>query len=164
MRVDLFDQFNFRLTLTALYIFRHPFRAMPEPFGAFGWICSHTPLPQCNLFFKQLYDYTPARLTRLFPASSAFFEIYDVVSLYPHPCRFRTHDADQSADVSLKTSNSARGDPNIDAAVRQAGAGLGASCEIARAGQRGSIGDIGEFRGTYCGTAVLSKDCRTQPS
>ena len=40
---------------------------------------SHTPLPQCNLFFSQLYNNPTPDLTILFPSNSSFFEEYHVV-------------------------------------------------------------------------------------
>lgn len=52
---------------------------MPEPFGSFGWMCSHTVLPQCNLFFSQLFENDTPFLTTLFPESSTFFSQYNVV-------------------------------------------------------------------------------------
>lgn len=70
---------------------------MPEPFGSFGWICgspkleygpvnklklssgSHTVLPQCNLFFFQLFENDTPFLTTLFPESSTFFSHYNIV-------------------------------------------------------------------------------------
>lgn len=79
---------------------------MPDPFGSFSWICrspiaplrsanawmrksaadlsgSHVNLPQCNLFFSQLFNHSPPHLTQLFPTSSAFYKLYDVVSGSP---------------------------------------------------------------------------------
>jgi hypothetical protein len=55
--------------------------------------------------------------------------------------------------LTYQVSTSARGDPNIDAAVRESGSGLGADCVIARVGQRGSIGDIGELVSPVLGSA-----------
>ncbi|KAL7422672.1 hypothetical protein Q5752_001963 [Cryptotrichosporon argae] len=89
---------------------------MPEPFGSFGWICRHTVLPQCNLFFAQLYNHD-SDLTTLFPSSSLLYSDYNV------------------------TSTSVTDDTNVMAARSVAGTGVGASCEIARAGH-GSKGDI----------------------
>jgi hypothetical protein len=86
---------------------------MNMPFGSFDWICEpphtcapsipirpagcslhpigpltrpgrHAPLPQCNLFFAQLYNGDPPYLTNLFPNSSDFFSTYDVVSRVIH--------------------------------------------------------------------------------
>ncbi|RSH85128.1 hypothetical protein EHS25_004935, partial [Saitozyma podzolica] len=91
---------------------------MNMPFGSFDWICRHAPLPQCNLFFAQLYNGDPPYLTNLFPNSSDFFSTYDV------------------------TSSSARGDNNVLAAAGDAGTGVGADCEIPHVGHRGSIGDV----------------------
>jgi len=86
---------------------------MPDPFGAFGWICEslihmhacctrtimprttsnakiegyklttgrHTVLPQCNLFFNQLWNEDSEYLDILFPSSSDFYSYYSVVSL-----------------------------------------------------------------------------------
>jgi hypothetical protein len=36
-------------------------------------------------------------------------------------------------------------DPNVMAARSDAGVGIGSNCQIPRAGQKGSLGDIGEF-------------------
>ncbi|TYJ55627.1 hypothetical protein B9479_003659 [Cryptococcus floricola] len=91
---------------------------MPDPFGSFRWICSHTVLPQCNLFFYQyLHDSVPP-LTTLFPNSSDFFDQYNITG--------------QNSDE----------DPVVQAAVSDAGTGIGSNCEIARVGHRGSNGDI----------------------
>lgn len=43
-------------------------------------IGSHTPSPQCNLFFASYWNRPQPPLTQLFPNSSSFFELYDVVS------------------------------------------------------------------------------------
>ncbi|KAE8541521.1 hypothetical protein D1P53_002883 [Cryptococcus gattii VGV] len=91
---------------------------MQEPFGSFGWICSHTVLPQCNLFFRQLFENDSPFLTTLFPESSDFFSQYNVKG---------------------RNSNE---DLTVLAAKRDAGTGVGSNCEIARVGQRGSSGDV----------------------
>ncbi|WWD20566.1 hypothetical protein CI109_105042 [Kwoniella shandongensis] len=91
---------------------------MPDPFGSFRWICSHTPLPQCNLLFSQLFYQDNPPLTQLFPTSSNFFSQYNI------------------------NGQSASEDPVVLAAKSAAGTGVGANCEIARVGQRGSSGDI----------------------
>lgn len=121
---------------------------MPEPFGAFGWICEslgpslspahysgqHAPLPQCNLFFNQLYnDDNSNYLPTLFPRSSDFFVNYSIVraiSLCP-----------ATADRYQETDNTPF-DNNVLAAVGDAGTGVGANCEIPHVGHRGSIGDV----------------------
>ncbi|ORY35850.1 chitin synthase III catalytic subunit-domain-containing protein [Naematelia encephala] len=92
---------------------------MPDPFGAFSWICSHTPLPHCNLFFQQLFENGGGQgLVRIFPASSDFFNQYNV------------------------TANNVSDDPNVLAARTQAGVGVGSQCEIPHVGNRGSVGDV----------------------
>ncbi|WVQ85849.1 hypothetical protein IAT38_008017 [Cryptococcus sp. DSM 104549] len=91
---------------------------MPDPFGSWAWICSHTPMPQCNLFFTQLFHDDTPQLTALFPSSSDFFAQYNV------------------------TGSSSTEDPVVLAAKGDAGTGIAANCEIARAGHRGSSGDI----------------------
>ncbi|WVQ87834.1 hypothetical protein IAS59_001564 [Cryptococcus gattii] len=91
---------------------------MLEPFGSFGWICSHTVLPQCNLFFRQLFENDSPFLTTLFPESSNFFSQYNV------------------------TGRNSNEDLTVLAAKRDAGTGVGSNCEIARVGQRGSSGDV----------------------
>nr|ODN96130.1 hypothetical protein L204_03821 [Cryptococcus depauperatus CBS 7855] len=91
---------------------------MPEPFGSFGWICSHTVLPQCNLFFSQLFHDPRPYVTTLFPDSSEFFTRYNV------------------------SSSSSSEDPVVLAAKSDAGTGIGSNCQIARVGHRGSSGDI----------------------
>ncbi|OXB39443.1 hypothetical protein J007_00811 [Cryptococcus neoformans] len=91
---------------------------MPEPFGSFGWICSHTVLPQCNLFFSQLFENDTPFLTTLFPESSTFFSQYNI------------------------TGRNSNEDLTVLAAKGEAGTGVGSNCEIARIGQRGSSGDI----------------------
>lgn len=91
---------------------------MPEPFGSFGWICSHTVLPQCNLFFFQLFENDTPFLTTLFPESSTFFSHYNI------------------------TGRNSNEDLTVLAAKGEAGTGVGSSCEIARIGQRESSGDI----------------------
>ncbi|KAK4686659.1 hypothetical protein P7C73_g3464, partial [Tremellales sp. Uapishka_1] len=91
---------------------------MSEPFGSFGWICRHTPLPQCNLFFNQIVN-SQSFLTTLYPSSSVFFNEYNV------------------------TSSSVNEDTAVQTARSNAGTGVGANCEIPRVGQRGSSGDIG---------------------
>ncbi|OXG41075.1 hypothetical protein C360_00860 [Cryptococcus neoformans Bt15] len=91
---------------------------MPEPFGSFGWICSHTVLPQCNLFFFQLFENDTPFLTTLFPESSTFFSQYNI------------------------TGRNSNEDLTVLAAKGEAGTGVGSSCEIARIGQRESSGDI----------------------
>ncbi|WVQ70595.1 hypothetical protein IAR50_000114 [Cryptococcus sp. DSM 104548] len=91
---------------------------MPDPFGSFRWICSHTVLPQCNLFFYQfLHDPVPP-LTTLFPNSSDFFDQYNI------------------------TGQNSNEDPVVQTAVSDAGTGIGSNCEIPRVGHRGSVGDI----------------------
>ena len=88
-----------------------------EPFGAFGEICRRAPLPQCNLFFAQ-YWRKGSDFSVLFPPSSPAFSFYNI------------------------TSNNVRDDTTVQLARRQAGAGLGAACQIPRPGQRGSAGDF----------------------
>ncbi|EIW69847.1 hypothetical protein M231_00980 [Tremella mesenterica] len=90
---------------------------MPDPFGSFRWICQHAPLPQCNLFFSQLYN-SDNGFTTLFPSTSAFFNQYHV------------------------TGTATSGDNNLVLARGDAGTGVGANCEIAHVGHRGSIGDV----------------------
>ncbi|WOO78794.1 uncharacterized protein LOC62_02G002332 [Vanrija pseudolonga] len=103
-------------------------------FGSFEWLCEqpvpptqltqlpgkHAPLPQCNLFFSQLFNYNPGsrELLTLFPASSPFFSYYNV------------------------TAASRAIDPNVLLAVDQAGTGIGQNCSILRV-QHGGSGDIG---------------------
>ncbi|WRT70536.1 uncharacterized protein IL334_007534 [Kwoniella shivajii] len=93
---------------------------MPGPFGSFSWICSHTVLPQCNLFFSQFFnsDTTSSAFTILFPDSSDFFTKYNI------------------------TGQNAREDPVVEIARSDSGVGIGSNCEIARVGHRGSPGDI----------------------
>ncbi|WVW81018.1 hypothetical protein I302_103009 [Kwoniella bestiolae CBS 10118] len=91
---------------------------MPDPFGSFSWICSHTVLPQCNLFFSQIWNADQQSLTTLFPDSSDFFTNYNV------------------------TGESVREDPVVEVARSDAGVGVGSDCQIARVGHRGSPGDI----------------------
>ncbi|WVR08452.1 hypothetical protein IAU60_005507 [Kwoniella sp. DSM 27419] len=91
---------------------------MPDPFGWFRWICGHTALPQCNLFFAQLYRADVPALTTLFPDASRFFAEFDITSI------------------------NAREDPVVQAARGVAGTGVGSTCEIAKVGHRGSVGDI----------------------
>ncbi|ORX41155.1 chitin synthase III catalytic subunit-domain-containing protein [Kockovaella imperatae] len=91
---------------------------MPDDFGDFHWICQHAPLPQCNLFFNQLWNRDSEFLTTLFPTSSDFYNQYDV-------------------DVQ-----SSRDDANVMTARRDSGTGLGANCEIPWVSHRGSIGDV----------------------
>ncbi|KAK8850383.1 hypothetical protein IAR55_004301 [Kwoniella newhampshirensis] len=91
---------------------------MPDSFGSFRWICSHTPLPQCNLFFSQLFYQNNPSLTTLFPSSSHFFSQYNI------------------------TGQSTSEDLVVVAASTDAGTGVGANCEIGRVGHRGSSGDI----------------------
>jgi hypothetical protein len=40
-------------------------------------------------------------------------------------------------------------DPNVMAARSDAGVGIGSNCQIPRAGQKGSLGDIGEFSSLF---------------
>ncbi|WWC92120.1 uncharacterized protein L201_007074 [Kwoniella dendrophila CBS 6074] len=91
---------------------------MPNPFGSFAWICSHTVLPQCNLFFSQLFHSESPPLTFLFPDSSEFFTDYNI------------------------TGQNAREDPVVQTARSDAGVGVASNCEIARVGRRGSSSDI----------------------
>ncbi|WWC72431.1 uncharacterized protein I206_106393 [Kwoniella pini CBS 10737] len=91
---------------------------MPDPFGSFSWICSHTVLPQCNLFFSQLFNGDSPSFTTLFPDSSEFFTNYNV------------------------TGTNVREDPVIQIARSDAGTGIGSNCENARVGHKGSPGDI----------------------
>lgn len=44
-----------------------------------------------------------------------------------------------------QTSTDFADDPNVMAARSDAGVGIGSDCQIPRAGQQGSLGDIGMF-------------------
>ncbi|KAL1409857.1 hypothetical protein Q8F55_003856 [Vanrija albida] len=90
-------------------------------FGSFEWLCKHAPLPQCNLFFSQLFNYNPGprELLTLFPPTSPFFADYNV------------------------TVSSRAIDPNVLLAVQHAGTGIGENCSIPRINQGGSAGDAG---------------------
>nr|XP_018259939.1 uncharacterized protein I303_08011 [Kwoniella dejecticola CBS 10117]OBR82097.1 hypothetical protein I303_08011 [Kwoniella dejecticola CBS 10117] len=87
---------------------------MPDPFGSFSWIF----LPQCNVFFSQLFNGDSPSFTTLFPDDSEFFTNYNV------------------------TGSNAREDPVVQIARADSGVGIGSNCEIARVGHRGSPGDI----------------------
>jgi len=49
------------------------------------------------------------------------------------------------AGADGQTSSDFADDPNVMAARSDAGVGIGSNCQIPRAGQKGSLGDIGRF-------------------
>ena len=91
-------------------------------------------MPQCNLLFAQLYN-EDSGFTTLFPNTSHFFQNYSIVS---------GDKLGRGCCADSQTSTSSAGDNNVLLARLQAGTGVGANCEIAHVGTRGSIGDVGQ--------------------
>jgi hypothetical protein len=118
-----------------------PSITMP-PFGSFSPFCSSpasgldtsSPLPHCNLFFSALLHVSnPPALQRLFPRP-----------IHVHGHRIiNSPDAEDPANGQVMGSAN-RDDPLVRRYVARAGAGVGMSCDVGRAGVDGSFGDIGE--------------------
>ena len=79
-----------------------------------------------------------------FPAISLPLPHFFVSSHLIHPLALSLPQSFGMIEADRQTSSDFADDPNVMAARSDAGVGIGSNCQIPRAGQKGSLGDIGE--------------------